>query len=62
MLASIYLVLLVVEVGLLVRYVRGGVASAMPELAERHDDDAGGPDPDPDADRRRDDDVLAFAY
>ncbi|CAN5322992.1 cytochrome ubiquinol oxidase subunit I [soil metagenome] len=53
-LTLVYAALLVVEVVLLVKYVRGGVASAMPELAP-HDDDN-----DPDADRR--DDVLAFAY
>src|SRR5699024_11213274 len=53
-LGSIYGVLLVVELYLLVRYTRGGVASAMPELAGR-DDDAD----DPDAEH---DDVLAFAY
>ncbi|GAA2753942.1 cytochrome ubiquinol oxidase subunit I [Amnibacterium kyonggiense] len=48
-LALVYAVLLVVEVVLLVRYVRGGVAAAMPELRREpaHDED---------------DDVLAFAY
>ncbi|MHC5560916.1 cytochrome ubiquinol oxidase subunit I [Kocuria sp. U4B] len=56
-LGLIYAVLLVVEVKLLVRYVRGGVASAMPELAHRHDDLD---HPDDTAGRR--DDVLAFAY
>lgn len=54
-LTLVYAVLLVVEVKLLVIYVRGGVASAMPELAEKHDDD-GGPH------GKDDDDVLAFAY
>lgn len=54
-LTTVYAVLLVVEVKLLVIYVRGGVASAMPELAEKHDDD-GGPH------GKDDDDVLAFAY
>jgi cytochrome d ubiquinol oxidase subunit I len=51
-LTLVYAVLLVIEVRLLVRYVRGGVASALPELAERHDDDS---DAAPG-------DVLAFAY
>jgi len=36
-LTAIYAVLLVVEVKLLVKYVRGGVASAMPELAHATD-------------------------
>jgi cytochrome d ubiquinol oxidase subunit I len=51
-LGAVYLALLVVELTLLVRYVRAGVAGAMPELAapDDHDDD-------PDRD-----DVLAFAY
>ncbi|HJC59017.1 MAG TPA: cytochrome ubiquinol oxidase subunit I [Candidatus Dietzia intestinigallinarum] len=53
-LGAVYGVLLVVEVYLLVRYTRGGVASAMPELSGR-DDDAD----DPDAEHS---DVLAFAY
>ena len=48
--------LLVVEVALMVKYIRGGVAAAMPELAEKHDSDSGGDTPD------RSDDVLAFAY
>ncbi|WBU38705.1 cytochrome ubiquinol oxidase subunit I [Homoserinibacter sp. YIM 151385] len=54
-LGLVYGVLLVVEVTLLAKYIRGGVASAMPELDPRHDDDA-----DDEHDRR--DDVLAFAY
>lgn len=54
-LAAVYAVLLVVELFLLVRYTRGGVASAMPELAEHDHDDSGD-------DRRKRDDVLAFAY
>jgi cytochrome d ubiquinol oxidase subunit I len=49
--AIVYGVLLVVEVGLLTKYVRGGVASAMPELAHRDDEQDDGRD-----------DVLAFAY
>ncbi|MEG9247782.1 cytochrome ubiquinol oxidase subunit I [Arthrobacter sp. Soc17.1.1.1] len=54
-LTTVYAVLLVVEVRLLFTYVRGGTASAMPELA--HSDDA------PGATGGKDDgDVLAFAY
>ena len=52
-LTLVYGVLLAVELWLLVKYVRGGVVSAMPELAP-HDDD---PD---DPDKRSD--VLSFAY
>ena len=37
-LTLVYLALLVVEVYLLVRFVRGGVVSAMPELAAKDDD------------------------
>ena len=54
-LGVVYLALLIVEVGLLVKYVRGGIVSAIPELGlpdEPDDDSADGP--------RRD--VLAFAY
>jgi len=53
--ALVYGVMLALELRLLVRYVRGGVASAMPELAHPADT----PD-DTDPDKR--DDVLAFAY
>jgi cytochrome bd ubiquinol oxidase subunit I len=53
LLGLVYLALLVVEVVLLTRFVRGGIASAVPELAEAHPDDE-------DAARRHD--VLAFAY
>jgi cytochrome d ubiquinol oxidase subunit I len=53
-LGLVYLALLVVEVGLLVKYVRGGVVSAMPELGAPYQSD----DQD-DASRR---DVLSFAY
>jgi cytochrome d ubiquinol oxidase subunit I len=60
-LTLVYAVLLVIEVKLLFTYVRGGVASAMPELAHRHgsgsDDDDGGPQH-----RTDDGDVLSFAY
>lgn len=67
-LTAVYAVLMVVELTLLVRYVRGGVASAMPELAPAHGhrdhrdgdgDDHDASDPD-NPDRR--DDVLSFAY
>lgn len=52
-LALIYGILLVVEVVLLIRYVRGGVPAGMPELtADEHDDD----------DAEVSDDVLKFAY
>jgi len=54
-LALVYGALLVVEIRLLVKYVRGGVASAMPELdPHSHDNDPDDPD--------KRDDVLAFAY
>jgi cytochrome d ubiquinol oxidase subunit I len=63
-LTAIYAVLLVVEVKLLVKYIRGGVASSMPELkhhapAEKSDDETppGGTPGKPEGD-----DVLAFAY
>ncbi|GAA3321530.1 cytochrome ubiquinol oxidase subunit I [Paeniglutamicibacter sulfureus] len=49
-LTSIYAFLLVVEVVLLTRYVRGGIGSAMPEL-DGHPDD-----------QDKDTDVLSFAY
>jgi cytochrome d ubiquinol oxidase subunit I len=52
-LTSIYAALLVVEVMLLTRYVRGGVASALPELAADHSAPS---------DKENDDDVLGFAY
>jgi len=51
-LTLVYLALLVVEVGLMVKYVRGGVAAAMPELADAYKTD----------DSDHSDDVLAFAY
>ncbi|WP_043444895.1 cytochrome ubiquinol oxidase subunit I [Arthrobacter sp. L77] len=56
LLTLVYAVLLVVEVKLLFTYVRGGTASAMPELA--HSDDTEGSD----GGRKDDGDVLAFAY
>ena len=52
-LTLVYAALMVVELAILVRYVRAGVPSAMPELAHGDDDD-------PDDPTRRD--VLAFAY
>jgi cytochrome d ubiquinol oxidase subunit I len=51
-LSSVYAVLLVFEVRLVVKYVRGGVASAIPELAE----------PPRPPGRPASDDVLSFAY
>ena len=56
---AIYAALMVVEVGLLVKYVRAGVAGAMPELGAPDDDGTDNRDPD---DPTRRDDVLAFAY
>jgi len=55
-LTSVYAVLLVVEVVLLTKYIRGGIVSAMPELGQTDDEkkDKG--------DGGTDDDVLAFAY
>ncbi|MFJ2509184.1 cytochrome ubiquinol oxidase subunit I [Arthrobacter citreus] len=66
----IYLALLVVEVGLLAKYVRGGVPSAMPELLPGNGHDGDGSDgPDGTGDSgdgkpggRKSDDVLDFAY
>jgi cytochrome d ubiquinol oxidase subunit I len=49
--ALVYGILLVVEVGLLAKYTRGGIAAAMPELAHNDQDASEKPD-----------DVLAFAY
>lgn len=50
--AIVYAALMVVEVRLLVKYIRGGVASAIPELGEKPRDPS----------EPADDDVLAFAY
>jgi len=58
-LTAIYAVLLVVEVKLLVKYVRGGVVSAMPELVHAPVDGDGTPGPGKPGTA---DDVLAFAY
>ena len=57
-LGLVYGALMVVELRLLVKYVRGGVASAMPELDPHHTDD----DPEKPTDPDKRDDVLAFAY
>jgi cytochrome d ubiquinol oxidase subunit I len=57
-LASVYAVLLVVEVVLLAKYIRGGVPSAMPELGHA----PGGEGDRGDAPEGDGDDVLAFAY
>lgn len=67
-LASVYLVLLVVEVFLLTKYIRGGVVSAMPELGKKQSKHDGGDDADGSGtpsgtkDGGDEDDVLAFAY
>ena len=53
-LTLIYGVLLVVEIALLTRYVKGGVPAGMPELTADEDID--------DEDHKDRDDVLAFAY
>ncbi|MDQ1562547.1 MAG: cytochrome bd ubiquinol oxidase subunit, partial [Actinomycetota bacterium] len=52
-LTSVYACLAVFEVRVLIRYVRGGVVSAMPELDTHDDHDESTPAPD---------DVLSFAY
>jgi cytochrome d ubiquinol oxidase subunit I len=63
-LTAIYAVLLVVEVKLLVKYVRGGVVSAMPELAHAPVDENEDATPGPDGPGKpgAGNDVLAFAY
>ena len=58
-LGLVYLVLLIVEVALLVKYVRGGIASAIPELGSPDDPEGGDAIADDDPARH---DVLAFAY
>lgn len=57
-LGSVYAVLLVFELRLLIRYVRGGVASALPELGDHKTDGTGSSG----GGAASDDDVLAFAY
>ncbi|MGO4383911.1 cytochrome ubiquinol oxidase subunit I [Specibacter sp. RAF43] len=67
-LGSVYAVLLVVEVALLGKYIRGGVVSAMPELGGPGPRDSGPGGPRDDGGGtggtggEADDDVLAFAY
>ncbi|WP_018134391.1 cytochrome ubiquinol oxidase subunit I [Acaricomes phytoseiuli] len=58
---TVYGMLLIVEIFLLMRYARGGVPKAMPELLESPQD-KDSEDPDPDDQQKKDDDVLAFAY
>ncbi|KAB1641967.1 cytochrome ubiquinol oxidase subunit I [Gulosibacter chungangensis] len=67
----VYGVLLIVEIFLMRNYVRGGVASAMPEMAAeteqaakatRPDDEADRPEDADDSDKSRRDDVLDFAF
>jgi cytochrome d ubiquinol oxidase subunit I len=63
-LTAIYAVLLVVEVKLLVKYIRGGVVSAMPELvhAPADENEDATPGPGGQGGGKPADDVLAFAY
>jgi cytochrome d ubiquinol oxidase subunit I len=63
-LAAIYGVLLVVEVKLLVKYIRGGVVSAMPELvhAPVDENEDATPGQGGQGSGKPADDVLAFAY
>jgi len=63
-LTAVYAVLLVVEVKLLVKYIRGGVVSAMPELAHAPADENEDRTPGPGGtgEAKPADDVLAFAY
>jgi cytochrome d ubiquinol oxidase subunit I len=63
-LTAVYAVLLVVEVKLLVKYIRGGVVSAMPELvhAPVDENEDATPGPGGPGDAKHADDVLAFAY
>lgn len=59
----VYAVLLIVEVFLLFKYVRGGVLSAMPELATPPDgEDSQDDDGTNGTKKKDDDDVLVFAY
>ena len=61
-LTAVYALLLVVEVKLLVKYIRGGVVSAMPELAHAPVEENEDGTPRPAGPGKPDDDVLAFAY
>jgi len=64
-LTAVYALLLVVEVKLLVKYIRGGIGSAMPELAhepvDENEDATPGGKAGPGSGKPADD-VLAFAY
>ncbi|MBE4716709.1 cytochrome ubiquinol oxidase subunit I [Pseudarthrobacter sp. AB1] len=60
-LTAVYAALLVVEVKLLVKFIRGGVVSAMPELAHTPADENGDANKGPGTGKPADD-VLAFAY
>ncbi|GAP55753.1 oxidase, subunit I [Arthrobacter sp. Hiyo6] len=64
MLTAVYAVLLVVEVKLLVKYIRGGVVSAMPELVHVAADENEDATPGQGGTGKpgAGDDVLAFAY
>ncbi|GAA4155020.1 cytochrome ubiquinol oxidase subunit I [Gryllotalpicola daejeonensis] len=58
-LGGLYLILMIVEAWLITKYVRGGAASAIPELGKKPDDtDASGGG----TGQKSPDDVLAFAY
>jgi cytochrome bd ubiquinol oxidase subunit I len=64
-LTAVYALLLVVEVKLLVKYIRGGIVSAMPELAHAPVDGSGDATPGGEGGPgtgKPADDVLAFAY
>jgi cytochrome d ubiquinol oxidase subunit I len=64
-LTAVYALLLVVEVKLLVKYIRGGIVSAMPELAHAPVDGSGDATPGGEGGPgtgQPADDVLAFAY
>ncbi|WP_213814118.1 cytochrome ubiquinol oxidase subunit I [Glaciihabitans sp. dw_435] len=61
-LTLVYGALLVVEVKLLVKYVRGGVISAMPELAHDNDEPQDHATAGSAPDKKHGDDVLSFAY
>ncbi|QNE14295.1 cytochrome ubiquinol oxidase subunit I [Pseudarthrobacter sp. NBSH8] len=60
-LTAVYAALLVVEVKLLVKFIRGGVVSAMPELAHTPADENGDANKGPGTGKPAGD-VLAFAY
>jgi len=61
-LTAVYAVLLVVEVKLLVKYIRGGVVAAMPDLAHVPADENEDATPKGGGPGKPGDDVLAFAY